>query len=328
MAAQGSGPDRSSARRQTGKSGNAKRAPASASNLRVSSAQLEGRPPSGEPDVHVDVPKVKVDEIYLDVERLEAHLALRAKLANLLQVVAGVHVNVGKVEIDIKGVEAEARVKVRLENLYDILDRALTTLDRNPQILESLVNTVDDTVGSVGDLGEKAMAPGGAGSQTLGDVGQATQQAVRPGGAASEALGGVGNAAGQAMGPGGAVGQAAGGRGQAAQGVGQEAGGLGQGLDQTAGNAVGGVAQQAGQSAQAPGQPAQAPGQSGQSQGGTGAAGGQGDGRRRRPPRQTKRGSNLGSANSGSKRSTRQTRAIPNERSTSRSPGRSETAGS
>src|SRR5215218_1136514 len=133
---------------------------------------LHGREPSHEPDVFVDIQKVKVDEIYVDVEQLEAHLALRAKVANLLQVVAGVHVHLGKVVVDIKGVEAQARLKVRLENLYDILDRALTTLDENPQILESLVNTVDDTLGDVGKLGQKALGPGGAVSQTLSDVGE------------------------------------------------------------------------------------------------------------------------------------------------------------
>src|SRR5215218_2803701 len=206
---------------------------------KLSSDQLEGREPSHEPDVFIDIRKVKVDEVYVDVEQLEAHLALRAKLANLLQVVAGVHISLGKVEVDISGVEAEALLKVRLENLYDILDRALTTLDRNPEILESLVKTVDDTVGSVGDLGEKALGQGGALTQTLGDVGQAAQQAVQPGGAASEALGGLTNAAGQALGPGGAVPQAVG-------GVGQAVGGLGQGLGQTAGQAVGGLGQAAG----------------------------------------------------------------------------------
>ena len=175
---------------------------------RLSSQQLEGREPSHEPDVFIDIRKVKVDEVYVDVEHLEAHLALRAKLANLLQVVAGVHVSLGKVEVDISGVEAEALLKVRLENLYDILDRALTTLDRNPEILESLVKTVDDTVGRVGDLGEQALGPGGAVSQTLGDVGQATEQAVKPGGAASQALGGLTDAAGQL---GGSLGQAVGG---------------------------------------------------------------------------------------------------------------------
>src|SRR4029453_18848330 len=147
---------------------------------RLSSQQLEGREPSHDPDVFVDIRKVKVDEVYVDVEQLEAHLALRAKLANLLQVVAGVHVHLGKVEVDIKGVDAQARLKVRLENLYDILDRALTTLDRNPEILESLVKTVDDTVDNIGDLGQKALGPGGAVSQTLDDVGQTAQTDVPP----------------------------------------------------------------------------------------------------------------------------------------------------
>src|SRR5512133_4200375 len=161
---------------------------------RLSSQQLEGREPSHDPDVFVDIEKVNVDEIYVDVEQLEAHLALRAKLANLLQVVAGVHVHLGKVEVDIKGVEVQARLKVRLENLYDILDRALTTLDRNPEILDSLAKTLDDTVGDVGEIGAKALGPGGA---------------------ASQAVGGLTNAAGQALGPGGAVGQLAGQAGQA-----------------------------------------------------------------------------------------------------------------
>src|SRR4029453_14991742 len=115
---------------------------------------LHGREPAHDPDVFVDIQKVKVDEVYVDVEQLEAHLALRAKVANLLQVVAGVHVHLGKVEVDVKGVEVQGQLKVRLENLYDILDRALTTLDENPKILESLVNTVDDAVGSIGELGQ------------------------------------------------------------------------------------------------------------------------------------------------------------------------------
>jgi hypothetical protein len=175
-----------------------RKAVSQAGSNKLSSDQLEGREPSHEPDVFIDIRKVKVDEVYVDVEHLEAHLALRAKLANLLQVVAGVHVSLGKVEVDISGVEAEALLKVRLENLYDILDRALTTLDRNPEILESLVKTVDDTVGTVGDLGEQALGPGGA---------------------ASQALGGLTDAAGQALGPGGAVGQLGGSLGQAVGGA-------------------------------------------------------------------------------------------------------------
>jgi hypothetical protein len=192
---QSGGTKRSNGARSRGESQNAV---SRASSNKLSSEQLEGREPSHEPDVFIDIRKVKVDEVYVDVEHLEAHLALRAKLANLLQVVAGVHVSLGKVEVDISGVEAEALLKVRLENLYDILDRALTTLDRNPEILESLVKTVDDTVGSVGDLGEQALGPGGA---------------------ASQAVGGLTDAAGQALGPGGAVGQLGGSLGQAVGGA-------------------------------------------------------------------------------------------------------------
>src|SRR5215216_6413198 len=164
----------------------------------MSTDQLQGRAPSGEPDVVVDIRKVKVDEVYVDVEHLEAHLALRASLANLLQVVAGVHIHLGKVEVDISGVEAEALLKVRLENLYDILDRALTTLDRNPEILESLVKTVDDTVGNIGELGQQALGPGGAVSQTLGGLTDAAGQAVGPGGAVGQLGGSLGQAVGGA----------------------------------------------------------------------------------------------------------------------------------
>jgi hypothetical protein len=58
---------------------------ASARSRQTSTTQLEGRAPSTVPDVYVDIEKVKVDEIYVDVEHLEAHLALRAKLANLFR---------------------------------------------------------------------------------------------------------------------------------------------------------------------------------------------------------------------------------------------------
>jgi hypothetical protein len=233
----------------------------------MSTEELEGRAPSDEPDVLIDIRKVKVDEIYVDVEKLDAHLALRAKVGDLLQVTAGVHVSLGKVEVDIKGVEAEAKMTVRLEQLYEILDRALTTLDHNPQILESVAKTVDNAVDDVSNLGEKALGPGGAVSQTLDDVGQAAQQAVQPGGAVSEAAGGLTDAAGQALGPGGAVGQLGQSVGQLGQGLGQDAGQAAQGLGQAAGQAgqaAGGAAgqagQQAGQTGQAAGQTAQQPG--------------------------------------------------------------------
>ncbi|MGN6792850.1 MAG: hypothetical protein ACTHJW_10755 [Streptosporangiaceae bacterium] len=168
----------------------------------------QGRAPSDRPDVFLHVPDVHVGEIYLDVEDLDAHLSLQARLANLVQLVAGVHVHIGKVELDIKDVGAEALLKVRLENLYSILDRALTTVDRNPEILQGLLNTVDSAVDRVGETAQQAVQPGGAVSELAGDVGEVGKQAVGPGGAATEAVGAVGGTAQEAVSPGGAVSQA------------------------------------------------------------------------------------------------------------------------
>ena len=104
---------------------------------------------ASEPDVLLSVPDLHVDEIRLNVENLEADLALQARLANLLDLRAGAHVSIEKVDLDIKGVAAKATLKVRLENVFAILDRALTSLDRNPQLVEGLVDVVDDTIEGV-----------------------------------------------------------------------------------------------------------------------------------------------------------------------------------
>ncbi|SCE78521.1 hypothetical protein [Micromonospora chokoriensis] len=100
-----------------------------------------------DPDVLLDIPKVSVDSIRLAVDGLDADLSLRARVANLLQVDAGVRVHLSGVELDVDGVHAEAQLRVRLEQLTTILGRALDTLDSNPQIIESLARTataIDD----------------------------------------------------------------------------------------------------------------------------------------------------------------------------------------
>ena len=110
---------------------------------------------------------------------VEAHLALRAEVANLVNLVAGVHVGIDEVKIDLKDVDAQAMLKVRLENTYNILDRTLTTLDENPEIVQGLLETADTALQESGDIGKQAIKPGGAVSQiggglgdTLGEVGQ------------------------------------------------------------------------------------------------------------------------------------------------------------
>src|SRR5918995_4403179 len=262
-------------------------------------AGLAGRAPSPEPDVFMDIPKVHVEEIYLDVEGLDAHLSLRTRLANLVQLVAGVHVHLGKVELAIKGVEAEAMLKVRLENLYDILDRALTTIDRNPQILESLLKTVDTAVDDVGQTAQTALGPRGAASRAVDQVGQTAQQALGPGGAGTKAVDQVGGAATEAVGPGGAVTQTGQAAGQAVDDTAQGVGDATKQVGADAGQPAGQVGQGAGQAA---GQVGRTPGDSAEAAPGVGNDGGQqGDaGARRARKGETKRGSKRGTLRSRS----------------------------
>ncbi len=136
--------------------------------------------PSGEPDVLLDVPNLKVEEITVEVENLQARLNLEARLANLLHLNAGVDASIDNVKITIKGVEAQVLLKVRLDNVRQIIDRTLTTIDRNPEILERLLTTVDNTVDTVGGVANTTLQPGGVVDNTVGTVGDVAGQAIPP----------------------------------------------------------------------------------------------------------------------------------------------------
>ena len=133
---------------------------------------------NGEPDVLLDVPVLKVEEINLTVEGLRAHVAVLAELADLVKLSVGADVELDKVELEIKGVEAQVLLKVRLEQVRAILDKALTTIGENPEILQSLVKTVDRTLVEVGGAAREAVGEGGAVSQLTGGVGETAGQAV------------------------------------------------------------------------------------------------------------------------------------------------------
>jgi e3 binding domain len=212
--------------------------------------------PRGDPDVLLDVPALKVDSIHLDLDSLDARVALKAQVLNLVKLNAGVDAHLGKLRIDIKGVEAQALLKVRLERVAAIVDRVLTTIDRNPELVKSLGSTVEDvgrgagralgeTGEAVEDIGEGAGGAvqdiGAGAGQAVGELGEGANQAVgQIGEGAGQAVGDVGQGAGQAVGEvGEGAGQAVGDLGQTVQGLGQAAGQAGQAVGQ-AGN--GGVA--------------------------------------------------------------------------------------
>lgn len=177
-----------------------------------------------EPDVLVDIPVVKVDEIHFELDQLEARVSLHAEVLDLVKLSVGVHAELGKVELSIKGVEAQALLRARLDHVTAIIDRVLTTLDRNPKLLESIGHSL-----------EKVGAGAGKG---VGQIGQGAGQAVEDVGEGAEgAVQDVGKGAGGAVQD---VGKGAGGAVEdVGQGAGQAVGALGQG----GGNGGGGEGQ-------------------------------------------------------------------------------------
>jgi hypothetical protein len=184
------------------------------------------------PDVLIDVPVVKVDEIDLEVEDLHVQVAVMAEVQDLVELSVGADARLGKVELKIEGVEAQALLKARLDNVGAILARVFTTLDRNPELLESVGRAVEE----VGGGAQKTLA--GAG-EAVEDVGEGAEGAVQDvGQGAGQAAGQIGQGAGQAAGD---IGQGA---GQAVEQVGQGGGqalqGVGQGAKQATGKLSGG----------------------------------------------------------------------------------------
>ena len=152
------------------------------------------RTSANDPDVLLQIPNLSVESIDLQVDNLKARVNLDAKLANLLSLTAGVDASIDKVKLTIKGVKASVTLRVRLDNVAYIIDRTLTTLDRNPQIVERLLSTVDNTVGTVGSIAQTALAPGGFLTQTVNTLGQTVNHTVDTAGNIVEKT--VGGAAG------------------------------------------------------------------------------------------------------------------------------------
>jgi hypothetical protein len=143
-----------------------------------------------EPDVLLDVSELRVDEISLEVEDLRARVLLQADVLELLKLHVGVEADLGRVQLTIKGVEAQVLLKVRLDNVARILDRVLTTIDNNPDIVERLIEQV----------GGAAEAVGAGAGEAVGELGPTAGSAVEKAGEkAGAAAGGAGRRVGKAV---------------------------------------------------------------------------------------------------------------------------------
>jgi hypothetical protein len=165
----------------------------------------------GEPDVLLHVPIVKVDEISLEVDQLRAQVSLHAAVGKLVSLNVGAEVEIGRVHLTIKGVEARALLKVRLENVERIIERTLATVDKNPQLLQSVLEPLGQTVGMVGETARDTVpqlgqSVGKTVEETVPEVGRDVGKTVKD---TVPAVGGVARAAADSAGKGAGVGPSA-----------------------------------------------------------------------------------------------------------------------
>ena len=148
-----------------------------------------------EPDVLLDG-DFKVEEIDIDAEGLRANFSIVAELADLVKLSVRADLNVERVELAVKSLEADTLFKVRLNQVRAILEKALTTISENPEILQSLIKTADKTSEDVGGpamegsgegeavirltkgVGNAAGGVSESAGQVVGQVGQTANQAV------------------------------------------------------------------------------------------------------------------------------------------------------
>jgi hypothetical protein len=209
------------------------------------------------PDVLADIPVIKVDKIDIEVDDLDARVAVLAKVRKLLNISVGAQAHLGEVELKIEGVEAQALLKARLHNVTNILERVLLSLDRNPELLEGVGKAVEEVGGGTGhlldesgdaveDVGEgagKALPEVGKGAgRGVSGIGQGAGEALpEVGKGASRGVAGVGQGANQAL-------------GEVGQGAGRGVAGVGQGVQQGVGQLTGQQGEQQQQQQQQQGQ--------------------------------------------------------------------------
>jgi hypothetical protein len=150
-----------------------------------------GNEPLAEPDVLLDVPQLRVEEIILEVEDLRAHASVQADVLNLLRLSVGADVQLGGVHLEIKGVEAQALLKVRLDKVAEIINRVLATIDRNPKIIDQIVGPLgaaaSESEGTVGgSVDEVAGAVGTAAHDLDRSVGEMIGEPEESGAIAEE----------------------------------------------------------------------------------------------------------------------------------------------
>ncbi|HET7464797.1 MAG TPA: hypothetical protein VFJ82_26375 [Longimicrobium sp.] len=161
----------------------------SAAATQATAGRQPGPPPEYQAyDVVVSVPRLCVDRIQLDVDNLQARVALSARVANLVSVQAGADVSIRQVSVGVRGVRAEVLLLVDLDNVAAVIERTLQFVDNHPEIVTQLTGTVNNTVNTVGSVANTALQPGGVVDRTVGVAGQTLNNLTQPGGVLTQTV--------------------------------------------------------------------------------------------------------------------------------------------
>src|SRR5215204_6244818 len=107
-----------------------------------------GQPVGEDPDVSLDVPSLKVEELMLDVENLRHRTSMQAELADMVKLNVGVETVVDGAKLELRGVDAQMFLKAKLDNVRAILSETLDTIDNNPDILQDIARIAEETAGT------------------------------------------------------------------------------------------------------------------------------------------------------------------------------------
>jgi hypothetical protein len=103
-----------------------------------------------------------------------------------VQLRVGADVEIERVALEIKGVEAQAQLKARLHNVLAIIERALDTVDNNPELLTELARSAQRAAGGLGEGVAKVGEEGGQLAEgTVEEAGQLAEGAAQATGSSS-----------------------------------------------------------------------------------------------------------------------------------------------
>ena len=86
-------------------------------------------------DVVLDVPRLCIDELILEVDSLTARVSLDANIANLVRVSAGAGTAIGRGNLRLSRVRATMLLAVDLSYVKQVVDETMSYLDAHPDVL-------------------------------------------------------------------------------------------------------------------------------------------------------------------------------------------------